>query len=332
MSIESYCIPENEVSSTNITSPSGKYHLNIKSYKIREGSWNCTTGIITRTSDSSIVTTINRNYHMFSHHFIIKDGVEWLLTGRTYLSQCCINLDTAEIYENSHINSFFWAEIMPNPSGTILAVMGCYWGCSYEILFYDFSDPSKGCPLIKIIDYQSDYNLDLHDGYELKWIDDTTVEFTTSQEFSLSFNKCVEDISIEELEDLPEDDIIEKFYYRVVLQKKDDGMHYLTLESSEAHTEQIKTYELFREKQSKFKNDIKASKRFKLLTDSFGDLRIISLSYEDFNLPIDEVRFAVFINDHELHCNHGHVTVRVSDETLKFDTIEEAIAYIQSHK
>lgn len=223
MSVESYCISENEVSSNDVISPSGKYKLTIKSYRTKEGCWNFTSGAITRVSDNGHIATINRNYHGFNHSFFNRGGVEWFWTGKTYLSQCFVNLETGETYDNSQSetitsSSFCWAEVIANPSGTILAVVGCVWGGSYEILFYDFSDPSKGWPIIPL-HYQADYELNADQDYELKWVGDATVEYTLSRQSSDLFD----DLTIEQLPD--SDEVYNKeFHYGVVLEKKDGKM------------------------------------------------------------------------------------------------------------
>jgi hypothetical protein len=33
--------------------------------------------------------------------------------------------------------------VLPSPDGLTLAVEGCYWACPYDLVFYNFSDPTK---------------------------------------------------------------------------------------------------------------------------------------------------------------------------------------------
>jgi hypothetical protein len=36
---------------------------------------------------------------------------------------------------------FCWTAAYSSPDSTIVAVDGCYWGCPYEIVFFDFTKP-----------------------------------------------------------------------------------------------------------------------------------------------------------------------------------------------
>src|SRR5437667_7680955 len=91
---------ENKVDEKEFLSPLGNYKLIVEFYKTGEKTWNYTKGILTRISDNKIITEIIRNYSGFSHSFFIKNGQEWLQTGKTYMSQIFVNLDTEEIFDN----------------------------------------------------------------------------------------------------------------------------------------------------------------------------------------------------------------------------------------
>ena len=366
MSVELYCISENEKSSNEVISPSGKYKLTIKSYKTKEGCWNYTSGSVTRVDDDSLITTINRDYSAFNHSFFNRDGVEWLWTGKTYLSQCFVNLETGEIYDNStdkaiNGSSFCWTNVMTNASGTILAVVGCIWGGPYDIIFYDFTDPAKGWPLIEFDGYQTDYDISADQDYELRWIDDTTVEYTSLREFSTRFNKQVDDLTMEELKELPTSDeeynkeVTKKFYYRVVIENANEKMCYVTTESSDDHCKDVENSSIFDVKLVQFRSDLKASNRYRLLLEAFGDIdsdeqtttssdELISAPFFfchnnkilDFDSPIEETHFGVNVtctgSRSEIRCYADHVTVSIKGETEKFSTVQDAITYVKNRE
>jgi hypothetical protein len=115
---------------------------------------------------------------VFHHSFVTKEGREYLIAGRSYMSQTIVDLDRGQEFEptGDHYNggAFCWARCYLSPDGNTLAVDGCIWARPYEYCFFDFSDPSKGWPSLPIvgakeIEYPSDKR-------EPQWLDATTVE------------------------------------------------------------------------------------------------------------------------------------------------------------
>jgi hypothetical protein len=144
-----YYLKENLLSTKTVLSPSRRYLLTIESYKTGNSTWNYTKGVVTRVSDNKFIIEIKRNYSTFNHKFFMKDDNEWLWTGKTYMSQCFLNLDTEEFYDNSDKEGkFCWSNIYLSPDGKTLAVHGCYWAGPYEYQFHDFSNPSNGWPIL----------------------------------------------------------------------------------------------------------------------------------------------------------------------------------------
>ncbi|CAH6420333.1 Hypothetical protein HVR_LOCUS1166 [uncultured virus] len=256
---DKFCIEENLVSSNDILSPSRRFKLIIHSYKTKENCWNYTKGVIIRLSDGTVIAEIIRNYSAFHHSFFTrKNGdknQEWLCTGKTYLSQCFVNLDTGEIYDNSEASTdshaFCWASVKANLSGTILAVEGCIWGGPYEIEFYDFSDPTKGWPIIKFNNYDNYHDLYVDDNHETQWLNNETFQYTRNRKYCPRFGKEEDELEIEELEQLPKVDeeydkeFINKLYYRAVVEKIANEMHFVTVEDSEDHKQYLKNLKEF---------------------------------------------------------------------------------------
>ena len=162
----------------DITSPSGRYRLTIRTYRTLPGRWSYSRGTVTRVADGATVCDIQRNLGSFHHSFVTKDGREFLISGRSYMSQTIVDLDRGQEFEPSgdqyNGNAFCWAKCFLSPDGNTLAVDGCIWACPYEFRFFDFSDPSKGWPELRLvgadrIEYPSDKR-------DPAWLDALTFE------------------------------------------------------------------------------------------------------------------------------------------------------------
>ena len=114
-----------------IISPSGRFRLRILTYRTAPGRWNYSRGTVTRIADGTTVCDIQRNYGMFHHSFVTKEGREFLITGRSYMSQTIVDLDRGQEFEptTDHYNggAFCWARCYLSPDGNTLAVDGCVW-------------------------------------------------------------------------------------------------------------------------------------------------------------------------------------------------------------
>jgi hypothetical protein len=130
------------------TSPSGNYQISISSYETKAGCWNATKGVVSNT-DGEELFTIFRNYHSFLWSWVEHDnGNEYLLCGEDYQGYVILNL-TQKIkhtyFPKSALDGvgFCWIYIEDynKESDKKLSVDGCYWGCPYETVIYDFSDP-----------------------------------------------------------------------------------------------------------------------------------------------------------------------------------------------
>ena len=131
-----------------VLSPSGRYRLAIRTYRTAPRRWSYTRGTVTRVVDGSVVCDIQRNFNVFHHSFVTKDEHEYLIAGRSYMSQTIIDLDRGREFEpgSDHYGggAFCWARCYLSPDGNTLAVDGCVWAAPYEYRFFDFTDPSRG--------------------------------------------------------------------------------------------------------------------------------------------------------------------------------------------
>ena len=342
MSINVFLVPENlESTHDDIISPSGKYKLSIGYYKTKQGCWNYTKGTITNLSDNSIVAEIGRNYGTFHNGFFTKDNQEWMWTGKTYLSQCFINLETGRIHENSESpdiksSSFCWTDVHPNTSGTLLAVAGCVWGAPYEIKFYDFSDPSKGWPHLELSNYRHDYSLSLDSG-DFKWIDDTTFEYIGYYEFCTELNKKVDDMTTEDFKLVPEDiDFEHRFYYKVVIKYSDSAMSIIETVSSPEHLQDIEDYKIFEQRLKQLMTDLKTNNpTYLALSSEFKAGYIFMFGHNDklydFDTPIQNTHFGFSVDGYDLRCFEDKIELtnlklKVKEE---FKSVQDCIDYIQ---
>lgn len=133
----------------SFTSPSGRYLLETEELSVGEDRWNYSRGLITRVIDQKEITEVKRNYGHFWHCWVQQpSGEEFLLCGEDYQGYNVVRLENAENNcffpsEGFDGRGFCWTEVHPSPDGLVLAVEGCYWGCPYELVFYDFQTPSE---------------------------------------------------------------------------------------------------------------------------------------------------------------------------------------------
>lgn len=139
-------------------SPSGRFRLEVRTYRTRPNCWCYSRGTVIRIADGAVVADVQRNYSNFHHSFVTKDGREFLVAGRSYMGQTIVDLDRAEEWNDpKHPDGydgveFCWAASLLSPDGNTLLVDGCHWACPYEYRFFDFTDPARGWPALPIRD------------------------------------------------------------------------------------------------------------------------------------------------------------------------------------
>jgi hypothetical protein len=126
-------------------SPSDKYSLVITKHDTGKGTWAYSKGRVYR--GEQLLCEICRNYSSFPSAWVEEHPKgDFLICGEDYQGQTVVNLLTGEVKSflpnsASAGQGFCWAEINPSPDKQLLAVVGCYWGATYEIEVFDFSDP-----------------------------------------------------------------------------------------------------------------------------------------------------------------------------------------------
>ena len=139
-------VPVAEPTETS-TSPDGRFRLEIAEYT-GDGKY-FSRGIVRRLANSEMVADVKRNYSDFWYRWISHpNGNEYLLCGEDYQGHSCVNLTDGAYHvdfpdDGYRGAGFCWTAAYPSPDGLVLAVDGCYWGCDYELVFFDFRDPDR---------------------------------------------------------------------------------------------------------------------------------------------------------------------------------------------
>jgi hypothetical protein len=127
-----------------ITSPSGKYQLEIQHFshveEIRR--YNYTIGII-KDYANNVIDSVYRNFPSFLYKWVDSNQSEYLLCGLDYQGYYIVNLSTQEIIhyvpEAAYQGlGFCWADIYYFQDKKLLVIDGCYWAHQYELVFTIF--------------------------------------------------------------------------------------------------------------------------------------------------------------------------------------------------
>lgn len=151
---DSIFVPENidrSIPMQTEISPSGKYAVSILNYRVGEGYWNYTKGIVHDIVNGGIIAIVKRNYSHFPFTFFEghPDGHDYFLCGEDYQGQTIIQLDTKSRVdylppEAKDGVAFCWISIthdIEQGDPPTISVEGCVWGVPYEMVVYDFSNP-----------------------------------------------------------------------------------------------------------------------------------------------------------------------------------------------
>ncbi len=148
--VDASCVEANLRETSEKPSPSGRFRIVVGSYATAPGTWSYSRITVYRVADGAVVADLCRCYDGFHGAIVVKNGREWLISGRSYMSQTIVDLESGAEYEppGDHYDghAFCWGHPQLSPDGLTLAVNGCHWACPWEWRFYDFTDPSKGWP------------------------------------------------------------------------------------------------------------------------------------------------------------------------------------------
>ena len=165
-------------------SPSGRYTLSVFEYTTSKFSWSCSRGIVKSKLDGEVIADIKRNYSQFWFTWSLHSNQnEYLLCGEDYQGQTVVNLNEKSIVnyfpeEGYDGLGFCWVAVYPSPDNRFLAVEGCYWGCPYELVFFDFSSPDT-LPFKELARVDSLYE-------SLGWVSNNSFKLTKEVEMESS--------------------------------------------------------------------------------------------------------------------------------------------------
>ncbi len=133
-------------------SPCGRYHLVVDVFGTAEdpGFPSVVLANIKSTVTGEVIATVKRNDDRLFYTWISRDGHDYLIFPEHLEGQTILDL-TARRVEGffSRDESFIWTEFHPSPDKTKMAIIGCYWACSYMVTVYDFRNPmSLPLPLL----------------------------------------------------------------------------------------------------------------------------------------------------------------------------------------
>lgn len=180
---------------------------------------------IVNTEDNKVIYTFTTNYCP-THTFLIKNiskekQQEWFIAGESK-KKLMINLDKEKIYNYSS-GLFPWIDIYISPDGNTLAVNGGMRGSGdYYVLFYDFTNPEKEWPQLKL---EYTHGLPTFDVTYLGWVNNTFV-YEYSREFNTKFNKYEDWVTDKEMKEMPNDDdeyeklITFKVWHKVIFKRE----------------------------------------------------------------------------------------------------------------
>ena len=153
-----------------VTSPSSRYSLEIIEYSNGPHAWCFSRGIVRDTQTGLVLADIKRNYGIFPFSWAENHpaGHDYLICSEDYQGQTVIELDTGNrvdyIPDSAEQGSgFCWVAHYPSPDGRFIFVDGCYWGCPYELVLFDFTQPMqlpyaeiKQWPVFEVKGFQPD--------------------------------------------------------------------------------------------------------------------------------------------------------------------------------
>jgi hypothetical protein len=143
-------------------SVSGRFKVTVQPYatKNTDRNWGVAEIVISEVASCEELHRYIRGDDRIFYSWARVGGDEFLLCSEDLEGQS-VYCPTKRLFAShaSDDDTFIWCIFHPSPSGRFLAVEGCYWGCSYMVIIYDFSDPLS-LPLPKVIECYDAHNVD----------------------------------------------------------------------------------------------------------------------------------------------------------------------------
>ena len=168
-------IERSDMRSTEI-SPCGRYSLTVSYYASGDRPEHVCLSMATVCDSLTgrIIAKLSRNYGSCFYTWITRDGHDYFIFTEDLEGQTVVDLTHGKTSSySSPDDPFIWAEFHPSPDSTKLAIIGCYWGCPYQITVYDFMVPLE-LPLPVI----ASYDLVNNDDKFAKWLTNDSLSIT----------------------------------------------------------------------------------------------------------------------------------------------------------
>lgn len=244
-----------------------------------------------------------------------------------------IDLKSEKCYTSNFSDS--WGAIYPNPSGTMFAVDVSL--CDVGILkFYDFSNPEQGLREIQQGKISNSYWIELNGYYNIKWLDDTSMEYIKSIKWCKSRNQPEDNIPWKEFSKIPQEDIELRLRYQTIWKFKDRKMRCCEIKSFDNYEELVQDDLKSEADENIYLSQIKRkNSQYRKLRESFEKFRIHTCADDtglirSNSLDIEKAHFEAHINRYTVKCFPDKVVVwnfGVWPNTKNvFSSIEDAIS------
>jgi hypothetical protein len=124
-------------------SPSGKFRLETTNFWCKVPNWDLTKIEIYDHLKSEKIFDFFSNDGQFFFSWLRKENIEYMICAEDLCGgQTVIDLTNKRMAGySSGEDGFIWVNFHLSPDGNKLATIGCYWGSSYLIKIFDFSNP-----------------------------------------------------------------------------------------------------------------------------------------------------------------------------------------------
>ena len=95
-----------------------------------------------RVDTGEVAATIRCNDAYVFHGWVTREGRDYLLCPEDFQGQSVVDLADGRVEGfSTGEDDFIWTEFHPSRDASLLAILGCYWACPYEVVVYDFRTP-----------------------------------------------------------------------------------------------------------------------------------------------------------------------------------------------
>jgi hypothetical protein len=156
-------------------SPDNKYFFKSNYYQQSDTKRNWTVSKIEifQTDTEEKIFEFIRNDDSLFHGWLITENTHYLLMSEDIEGKSILDITNRQFYSYSfEEDKFIWCEYYPSPNYKKLAIVGCYWACSSEIVIFDTAIPTH-------FPYKELYRQDTFQE-KIEWIDNTTLKITNN--------------------------------------------------------------------------------------------------------------------------------------------------------